>query len=137
MRYWTTMTRWLLVVLALVPAASAAPMKPRRPTEPTVSIGKPTVTGPLDREIVHRVLKRHQYKFLYCYEKGIAVNDTLAGKLRAAWEILPSGKVANAGTMGIEGATAACTKQVLERIQYPKPRDGSSVAVNVVFTLRR
>jgi hypothetical protein len=129
------MLRVALVLISLVAPASA---QPRRPPQnvPTVTIGTPTVTGQLDKAIVRRYLKRNLAKLTYCYEKGLLIDPTLKGKLEAAWEILPSGVVANAGTMGIAGETAVCTKKVLESIEYPKPRDGKSAAVKVTMTLR-
>jgi len=118
-----------LALLGLIVASSVnAQPAPRMPTIPTVTIGAPAVTGPLEINIVRRYLRRHMNKFQSCYEM-------LKGTLKAASEIAPSGKVANLGTMGVEGEVAACTKTVLELIEYPRPRDGKRVAVKVDFRL--
>ncbi len=127
----------LLALLA--PIAHAQPgegLQPRkRPPPPTVKVGMPVVTGPLDKEIVRRYLKRNLGRFTYCYEKQLLVEANLKGTLKAAYTITPEGKVTAAGTMGVEGEVAACTKRVLELIEYPKPLGGKEVAVKVDFTL--
>ena len=128
----------LLTFSGLASAQPGAPNKPRvRREPPTVSIASLVVTGPLEKDIVRRYLRRNNNKFTYCYEKHLLVDDKLKGTLKAAYEITADGTVANAGTMGVEGEAAACTKKVLERIEYPRPKGDKSVAVKVDFVLRR
>jgi hypothetical protein len=125
----------LAVALLVVGLSGGA--EARKPSMPSVVILTPKVTGQLDPNIVRRYLMRNRNKFQYCYEKHLASNPLLEGKLEAAWEIRPDGKVINAGTMGLDGEVAACAKRVLESIEYPKPRNKKGVAVNVVFVMKR
>jgi hypothetical protein len=101
-----------------------------------VRIGAPTVTGGMAREVVRRVIDRQRNKFQYCYEKHLLVDSRVQGTLKVALEILPSGKPENVGTLGIEGEVAACTKRVLEYVEFPKPQDGKGVAVKFELTLK-
>ncbi len=97
----------------------------------------PKVTGPLDANIVRRYLMRNRSKLQYCYEKQLSITPGVEGAMKAAWEIKPDGKVVNVGTFGLDGEVAACTKRVLELIEYPKPRQGKSAAVDVAFIMRQ
>lgn len=124
-----------VLVLAGLASARAEPRQPRPASVPTVKILRPVVTGPLDPAIVYRYLLRNRAKLQYCYEKQLAGDPTLKGTLKAAFAIHASGKVHDVGTVGVEGEVAACTRRVLETIEYPKPRDNKVASVKLELVL--
>jgi hypothetical protein len=98
---------------------------------PSARLGQPTVSGPLDKAIVRRYLKRNITKLQYCYEKQLLVKPTLAGELAITFTIDDTGKVPSAISKGLDADVASCVTTVIEAIEYPKPKDGGTVSVAV------
>lgn len=96
--------------------------------------GKTTVVGGLDKDVIMKVIKRHQNEIKFCYEQELQKNPALAGKVAVAWTIDPSGAVSEAtvsessiGNANVEG----CIVQRIRRWKFPEP-DGGGI-VNVTF----
>ncbi len=96
--------------------------------------GKTTVVGGLDRDVIMKVVKRHQNEIKYCYEQEAQKNPSLAGKVAVAWTIDPAGGVAeaNVSESSISNANVeSCIVQRIRRWKFPEPAGGG--VVNVTF----
>ncbi len=96
--------------------------------------GKTTVVGGLDRDVIMKVVKRHQNEIKYCYEQEAQKNPSLAGKVAVAWTIDPAGGVAeaNVGESSISNANVeSCIVQRIRRWKFPEPAGGG--VVNVIL----
>ncbi|SEM15265.1 TonB family C-terminal domain-containing protein [Stigmatella aurantiaca] len=94
--------------------------------------GKTTVIGGLDKDVIAKVIRRHQNEIKYCYETELNKNPSLAGKVAVAFTIDPAGAVAEANvaetTLG--NATAEnCMLSRIRRWKFPEPKGGGVVAV--------
>lgn len=96
--------------------------------------GKTTVVGGLDKDVIMKVIKRHQNEIKFCYEQELQKNPSLAGKVAVAWTIDPTGGVSEAnvsessvGNANVEG----CIVQRIRRWKFPEPAGGG--VVNVTF----
>jgi hypothetical protein len=99
-----------------------------------VKLGKSDVSAGLDKAIVRRYIKRNISKVQYCYEKQLLAKPELTGTVSASYEILPDGKVQGAQASGVDAEVASCIQQVLARIEYPKPVEGTEkVTVSYEF----
>jgi TonB family protein len=96
--------------------------------------GKTTVVGGLDKDVIMKVIKRHQNEIKFCYEQELQKNPALGGKVAVAWTIDPSGAVSEAAVSesSISNANVeSCIVQRIRRWKFPEP-DGGGI-VNVTF----
>ncbi|MBL8934790.1 MAG: TonB family protein [Archangium sp.] len=96
--------------------------------------GKTTVVGGLDKDVIMKVIKRHQNEIKFCYEQELQANPALAGKVAVAWTIDPSGGVSEAAVSESSIGNAnveSCILQRIRRWKFPEP-DGGGI-VNVTF----
>ncbi|MCA9697500.1 MAG: AgmX/PglI C-terminal domain-containing protein [Myxococcales bacterium] len=114
--------------------------KPARRDTPTVDQGKFTVKGPLDKEIVRRVIRARMNAVRGCYHEGLKSKPELKGKLSVDFEIGEDGKVAAAkihdskiGSASVE----ACFIKVIDDWTFPKLKAGERVQVRQDFELVR
>ncbi len=94
--------------------------------------GKTTVVGGLDKDVIAKVIKRHQNEIKFCYEAELQKNPALAGKVAVAWTIDPSGAVsdANVSESSIGNANVeSCIVQRIRRWKFPEPQGGGVVSV--------
>ncbi len=96
--------------------------------------GKTTVVGGLDKDVIMKVIKRHQNEIKFCYEQELQKNPSLGGKVAVAWTIDPTGAVSDAnvsessiGNTNVE----SCISQRIRRWKFPEPTGGG--VVNVTF----
>lgn len=96
--------------------------------------GKTTVVGGLDKDVIMKVIKRHQNEIKFCYEQELQKNPALAGKVAVAWTIDPTGGVseANVSESSVGNANVeSCIVQRIRRWKFPEPAGGG--VVNVTF----
>jgi hypothetical protein len=98
------------------------------------------VNGSLSREMVNRVVRRHLARLKYCYEKALAGNPSLAGKISLQFAIAAGGKVSEAriraSTMR-DDQVESCLVHVVRTLVFPKLSDGGEsviVTYPLVFT---
>lgn len=94
--------------------------------------GKTTVIGGLDREVILKVIRRHQNEIKFCYEGELKKDPALAGKVAVAWTIDASGLVSEVSVTESSLGSAAVERCILERIRrwrFPQPEGGGVVAV--------
>jgi TonB family protein len=96
--------------------------------------GKTTVIGGLDKDVIAKVIRRHQNEIKYCYESELNKNPALAGKVAVAFTIDPAGSVADASvsetTLG-SSAAEQCMISRIRRWKFPEPKGGG--VVNVTY----
>ncbi|MGE6761856.1 TonB family protein [Corallococcus interemptor] len=96
--------------------------------------GKTTVIGGLDKDVIAKVIRRHQNEIKYCYESELNKNPALAGKVAVAFTIDPAGAVADASVSeSTLGSTPAeqCMISRIRRWKFPEPKGGG--VVNVTY----
>jgi hypothetical protein len=101
---------------------------------PGVTLGPLSVVGSLDKEIIHRYLRRSEQKLRYCYERRLVQNPGIAGTLIVKFVIDPEGKVPSAVVSGVDPEVADCVRGVLRQIEFPKPTGGGLVEVSTRLT---
>ena len=102
---------------------------------PTLRVGQPTATGDLDKAIIRRYIKRNYQKLLYCYEKELLAKPTLAGTITAQFTIGVDGLVSSSTASGLANANVeACVAGVIQAIEFPKPKNQSTVVVSYPLT---
>lgn len=95
-----------------------------RPTTPaaTVSVAMPSVRGSLPSEVVSRIVQRRSNSFRYCYERELAREPSLAGRVSVRLAIAPSGTTTSAtvtsSTLG-NAAVDACVIASARRLVFP------------------
>ncbi|NMO18285.1 TonB family protein [Pyxidicoccus fallax] len=94
--------------------------------------GKTTVVGGLDKDVIAKVIRRHQGEIKYCYESELNKNPSLAGKVAVAFTIDPTGAVSDAtvseSTLG-NAKAEQCMLSRIRRWKFPEPKGGGVVAV--------
>ncbi|MFY2557861.1 TonB family protein [Corallococcus terminator] len=94
--------------------------------------GKTTVVGGLDKDVIAKVIRRHQNEIKYCYESELNKDPSLAGKVAVAFTIDPAGAVSDAtvseSTLGNSKAEQ-CMISRIRRWKFPEPKGGGVVAV--------
>ena len=102
---------------------------------PRVVMGKSTVRGDLDTNIVRRYVRRKLARIRHCYEKELLVTPTLAGTVVVQFQISPVGLVQGAKASGMGNRNVeTCFVSAIASIQFPKPKGGGFVNVRYPFT---
>lgn len=85
-----------------------------------------------DRDLVLKVVRRHQNQIRFCYESELSRAPELAGKVTVAWTIGASGSVEAAeiaeSVLGNE-RVEACIVQRVKQWKFPEPSGGQEVAI--------
>jgi hypothetical protein len=119
---------------AIGDARGSGPVTGRRVDKiPSMTIGAGTVKGALDKALIRRYMRRHQQKFVYCYEKELAANPTLEGSLAVSFTIGIDGKVTSATAKGVHANVEVCVARMIQQIEFPQPAKGE---VKVEYPLK-
>ena len=106
-------------------------------TGPVVAIGDPKSAGDLDKAVIRRYVRRNIQKIRACYEAELANVPKLAGTLTVQFVIGRDGKVISANPSGLGNWNVEnCVAEVIQKIEFPKPRGGGSIQVSYPFTFR-
>lgn len=104
---------------------------------PRVRSGRAEVRGPLSREVIQRVIRRHQREVRRCYEQALALEPNLHGRVLLRFTISGTGAVSAATVTetgaGLEAA-ATCIANAARRWTFPAPA-GGIVIVTYPFML--
>jgi hypothetical protein len=101
--------------------------KAKRQAKVRVRGGQPGLSGFCKEQDITRVVNARQRGIQYCYEKELARNPELEGKVTLNWRIMLDGKV---GTVIIENSTLNnksvedCMTRQVKRWSFPKPEGG-------------
>jgi TonB family protein len=116
-------------------AADTGGTAPARPVA-SVQIGTPTVKGPVDKEIVLRILRRHENETKFCYEKELMRQPDLGGEVSIRFTISPAGAVTESAT---ERSTThadsmdQCVADAVRRWEFPKAGKATVVSYPVIL----
>ena len=101
--------------------------KKKRKKRARIRRGKGDIAGFCKEKDILRVVSRRQRGIQYCYEKELARNPELQGKVTMSWRIALNGKVAKVIVQSstlknrkVEG----CMKRQIKRWRFPKPEGG-------------
>jgi hypothetical protein len=97
--------------------------------------GTPTVSGPLDKAIIRRIVRRHMIQIRYCYEKQLTKTPKLEGQVTATWTITVEGAVEHATASGLHAEVDACIANRIKTWLFPKPKAGV-VTVSYPFAFK-
>ncbi|MEN9797478.1 MAG: hypothetical protein RL653_1174 [Pseudomonadota bacterium] len=101
--------------------------------------GKTTVVGGLAKDVIQKVIKRHENEIKYCYESELQKTPDLSGKVAVAWTIDGSGAVADANvsesTLG-SNSVEACILTRIRRWKFPEPEGGGVVSVTFPWVFK-
>lgn len=110
-----------------------------RPAPPRVRQAKAEVVGPLDRDIIRRIVRAHINEVRHCYNQGLATDPDLSGRVAVQFTVGSAGKVLESvvasSTLDEEDdAVAECTAKTVKRWKFPK-FEGDAVVVTYPFVL--
>ncbi len=94
--------------------------------------GKTTVVGGLSKDVIAKVIKRHQNEIKFCFEQELQKNPDLSGKVAVAFTIDPAGAVADANVAESSLSNNNAENCMLARIRrwkFPEPQGGGVVSV--------
>lgn len=97
--------------------------------------GAMNVNGPLDKEIIRRMIRREIGAIRACYERELLKQPKLQGRLVVRFVIEPDGSVSEArAETSLDPNVDTCVLARFQRMTFPKP-DGGSVVVRypVIF----
>jgi FHA domain len=99
--------------------------------------GSAEVMGKLDPNEVRSVIRGHRREVHHCYQKGLMANDKLAGTVRVAFFINPSGRVGKCSvTENLSIAkVGSCICNRLRTWKFPQPQGGLA-RVGYAWTLQ-
>jgi TonB family protein len=92
-----------------------------------------------DKEIIRRIIRVNIRAVKVCYEKGLASDPKLEGRVVIHFVIAPSGRVTTSevqkSTLN-NSAVGSCIARAVRRWRFPKPKGGGAVDVSYPFVLR-
>jgi hypothetical protein len=98
--------------------------------------GTTTVTGHLPPEVIQRIVRQSYGRFRMCYERGLARNPTLEGRVAARFVIDRTGAVSNVSNGGSDlpdSGVVSCVISAYYGLSFPAPEDG---IVTVVYPIQ-
>lgn len=105
---------------------------------PVVRQGKATVKGGLDKDIVRRIVRAHINEVRHCYNRALAANPDITGRVEVEFSVGPQGRVLTAAvarsTLG-NNAAASCIARAAKRWKFPKPRSAGTVNIRYPFVM--
>ncbi len=105
---------------------------------PRVRQAKAKVEGPLDRDIIRRIVRAHINEVRHCYNIGLSKDPNLQGRVVVQFEIDGGGKVPKSdiqSTTVKDPVVGQCMAKAVKRWKFPKPQGGADVTVSYPFVL--
>jgi Ca-activated chloride channel homolog len=105
---------------------------------PQVRHARADVRGSLDRVIIQRIVRAHRNEVRHCYNRGLASDPSLAGRVVIQFVIGALGTVSVATVASTELAdekVGQCIAHAVKRWSFPKSEGGGTVLVNYPFLL--
>lgn len=97
------------------------------------------IMGALDKSVIDTYIRRNIAKIRWCYEKELAKNPSIFGKVAIVFTISKSGKVSRSNvkrTTMRNKAVEKCVARQIKKIRFPKPKGGGIVVVNYPFVFK-
>jgi len=98
--------------------------------------GNPIIMGALDRSLIDEVIKRKMRQIRYCYQRELAKDPSMAGKVVIGFTIAGNGSVSKANVKSSTLGASTVEKCVVDRfyqMQFPEPKGGGIVLVSYPF----
>ena len=99
--------------------------------------GAASVRGSLDKEIIRRVIRRHIAEPKECYERQLARNPELSGRMVVKFTIAATGDVESStlqdSTLG-DPRVESCVVEAVRAWKFPEPEGGGIVIVSYPFS---
>jgi hypothetical protein len=114
--------------------AGAGGIRNRVAASPKVKLVEQHATAGLDVAIIKRFIRRDTMKFLYCYEKELMKDPSLAGQVALDFTIELDGKVLQATAKGFSQNVDRCLVEVMQRMEFPKPTRKVEVSYLSLFS---
>jgi TonB family protein len=134
-----------LVVLACAEEPPAPSEKQESSAVATVPGGRPDsipgqalVRGSLDKDIIRRIIRHHINEVKFCYERQLAQQPWLAGRVMVQFQIGPTGQVVSSvlqSTTMNNPAVESCVVLAVRRWEFPRPMGGDLVTVSYPFVM--
>ncbi|MBL9100665.1 MAG: energy transducer TonB [Myxococcales bacterium] len=103
---------------------------------PLVRQAKSTVEGPLDKDIIRRVVRAHINEIRRCYNQGLALEPTLAGRVVVEFTVRGDGSVRDSAVTSStinDADVDACIAAAARRWRFPRPERDEPVTVAYPF----
>jgi len=107
-----------------------------RTKAPSVTIVNTIVTGHIPAEVIQRIVRQNFGRFRMCYERGLAQNSELQGRVAVRFVIGRDGAVSNVGDGGSDlpnGEVRSCVLSAFYGLSFPSPDAG---IVTVVYPIQ-
>jgi TonB family protein len=111
-------------------------MRERSTREVEVELGRATVDGHLDREIIARVIRENRRQIRDCYQREYQRDQTIAGRIVVRFVIDSNGRVADVRIHETDmnnSAVEDCIVRRFGRLNFPAPSTPGLVRVNYPF----
>ena len=104
---------------------------------PSIKLAEVEVQGPLDKNLVTIITRRHQNEIRFCYETALLRNPVVAGKLVLKLIVDGQGAVTSALAASALGdpTLGACAVGRAKQWRFPAPAAGDKKPPTVVLTL--
>ncbi len=106
-------------------------------SSPNIRGGESRVLGSLSRDVIRRVVNRHESELRFCYEQAANAQPGIEGQLTLTWIISATGSVQTSAVTNDEIHSPQlnqCAMQAVRRWTFPAPSGGGVVGVNYPFT---
>lgn len=107
----------------------------------TIPLGQEAIVeGGLDRDVIAAVVQKNAGQIRFCYEQGLQLEPSLAGRVVASWTINAQGTVVDtsiANTTIHSKTIEDCIQLRLRSWKFPLPQGGVNVKVSFPFVLNR
>jgi pSer/pThr/pTyr-binding forkhead associated (FHA) protein len=110
----------------------------RKEKVPTPRVGKHTVTGDIDKDMIRRIVRAHLNEVRSCYNTGLTRNPNLEGRVTVQFSIIGTGKVASSVVQENttkDSAVADCIAKAVKRWSFPRVGKGGTALVSYPFLL--
>lgn len=108
-----------------------------RAAAPTVRAAPPAVQGALSVEVIRRVVLRNLGQVRHCYERALATNPSLMGRIGARFTLGPDGRVIAVQLIGDtvgDPGLGACLQQAIARWVFPAPQGAVTITYPFNFS---
>ncbi len=98
-----------------------------RGKSPALRIGAASVSGRLPPEVIKRIVRQHFGQIRLCYEKGLATDPKLEGRVTTTFVIAKTGDVTSVADAKSDLANATviqCVDKVFAALKFPEPEGG-------------
>ena len=88
-------------------------------------------SGGLSKDVIQKVINRHQTEVKFCYERELVENPKLKGKVTVTFTVAPDGKVASAevASSDLTKTIDACITGRIKTWAFPPPQGGGVVTI--------